>query len=80
MLSLLDRLWRPDLSQEEALELMRKGVEEVGAGWVSACMRAWGWGVGEEERGRSAGHWARRSASGTDRSQGVAGRIGEGSG
>lgn len=29
VLSLFDRLWRPDLTQEEALELMRQGVEEV---------------------------------------------------
>ncbi|KAL6779731.1 PBD1 [Auxenochlorella protothecoides x Auxenochlorella symbiontica] len=31
VLSLFDRLWRPDLTQEEAFELMRKGVDEVKA-------------------------------------------------
>lgn len=29
VLSMFDRLWRPDLSQEEALDLMKKGVQEV---------------------------------------------------
>ena len=29
MLSLFDRLWRADLSQEEALDLMEQGVAEV---------------------------------------------------
>ena len=29
MLSMLDRLWHPDLTQEEALQLMEKGIEEV---------------------------------------------------
>lgn len=29
MLSMLDRLWHPDLTQEEAVELMEKGIEEV---------------------------------------------------
>jgi hypothetical protein len=26
---MLDRLWHPDLSQEEAVQLMEKGIEEV---------------------------------------------------
>lgn len=29
VLSMLDRLWHPDLTQEEALKLMEKGIEEV---------------------------------------------------
>ena len=29
MLSMLDRLWHPDLTQDEAVELMEKGIEEV---------------------------------------------------
>ena len=29
MLSMLDRLWHPDLTQEEAVQLMEKGIEEV---------------------------------------------------
>ncbi|CAK0737495.1 hypothetical protein CVIRNUC_000922 [Coccomyxa viridis] len=29
VLSMLDRLWHPDLTQEEAVELMEKGIEEV---------------------------------------------------
>ena len=29
MLSMLDRLWRPDLTLEEAQDLMEKGIEEV---------------------------------------------------
>ncbi len=29
VLSMFDRLWRADLSQDEALGLMEKGVEEV---------------------------------------------------
>ena len=29
MLSMLDRLWHPDLTQEEAVKLMEKGIEEV---------------------------------------------------
>lgn len=29
VLSMFDRLWRKDLSEEEALELMEKGVAEV---------------------------------------------------
>ena len=29
VLSMLDRLWHPDLTQDEALELMEKGIEEV---------------------------------------------------
>ena len=29
MLSILDRLWHPDLTQDEAVELMEKGIEEV---------------------------------------------------
>ncbi len=28
-LSLFDKLWHPDLSQEEALVMMEKGIEEV---------------------------------------------------
>lgn len=30
VLSMLDRLWHPDLTQDEAVELMEKGIEEVG--------------------------------------------------
>jgi hypothetical protein len=26
---MLDRLWHPDLTQEEAVQLMEKGIEEV---------------------------------------------------
>lgn len=29
VLSMLDRLWRPDLTEEEAVQLMEKGIEEV---------------------------------------------------
>ena len=29
VLSMMDRLWRPDLGEQEALELMKKGVDEV---------------------------------------------------
>ena len=29
VLSMLDRLWHPDLTQDEAVELMEKGIEEV---------------------------------------------------
>ncbi len=29
VLSMMDRLWRPDLTQEEAVELMEKGIQEV---------------------------------------------------
>ena len=29
MLSMFDRLWRKDLTEQEALELMEKGVAEV---------------------------------------------------
>ena len=29
MLSMMDRLWHPDLGEQEALELMKKGVDEV---------------------------------------------------
>ncbi|CAL8470453.1 g9995 [Coccomyxa elongata] len=29
VLSMMDRLWRPDLTQEEAVQLMEKGIEEV---------------------------------------------------
>ena len=29
VLSMMDRLWRPDLSEEEAVRLMEKGIEEV---------------------------------------------------
>ena len=29
VLSMFDRLWRKDMTEEEALELMEKGVEEV---------------------------------------------------
>lgn len=29
VLSMMDRLWRPDLSVEEAVQLMEKGIEEV---------------------------------------------------
>ena len=31
MLSMLDRLWHPDLTLEEAQDLMEKGIEEVPA-------------------------------------------------
>ena len=30
VLSMLDRLWHQDLTQDEAVELMEKGIEEVG--------------------------------------------------
>jgi 20S proteasome subunit beta 4 len=36
VLSLFDRLWRPELSEAEALELMKKGIEEVKARLVVA--------------------------------------------
>lgn len=36
VLSLFDRLWRPDLSEAEALELMEKGIAEVKARLVVA--------------------------------------------
>ena len=36
MLSMLDRLWRPDLTEAEALELHEKGIAEVG----SCCYRS----------------------------------------
>ncbi len=29
VLSMMDRLWRPDLTEEEAVQLMEKGIEEV---------------------------------------------------
>lgn len=29
VLSLFDRLWHPDLTREEGLEMMKKGIEEV---------------------------------------------------
>lgn len=29
VLSLFDRLWRPDLTEQEAVDLMKKGIEEV---------------------------------------------------
>ena len=29
MLSMMDKLWHPDLGEQEALELMKKGVDEV---------------------------------------------------
>ena len=29
MLSLFDRLWHKDLTEEEAVQLMEKGIEEV---------------------------------------------------
>ncbi|KAG7669992.1 hypothetical protein Ndes2526B_g06367 [Nannochloris sp. 'desiccata'] len=29
VLSLFDKLWRPDITEEEALEMMKKGIEEV---------------------------------------------------
>ena len=29
MLSMMDRLWRPDLTEAEALDLMHRGIEEV---------------------------------------------------
>ena len=29
VLSLFDKLWRPDLSKDDALEMMKKGVAEV---------------------------------------------------
>ena len=38
MLSMLDRLWHPDLTQDEAVELMEKGIEEVGWCLGTACM------------------------------------------
>lgn len=31
MLSLFDRLWHKDISEEEAVRLMEKGIEEVKA-------------------------------------------------
>ena len=31
VLSMLDRLWHRDLTQDEAVELMEKGIEEVGS-------------------------------------------------
>ena len=31
MLSMMDRLWRPDLTEAQALELMHRGIEEVRA-------------------------------------------------
>lgn len=36
MLSMWDKLWRPDLTEDEALELMRKAVAEVRARLVVA--------------------------------------------
>lgn len=36
MLSMFDKLWRPDISEAEALEMVRKGVEEVKARLVVA--------------------------------------------
>ena len=29
MLSMMDRLWRPDLTEADALDLMHRGIEEV---------------------------------------------------
>jgi hypothetical protein len=29
VLSMFDRLWRPDITREEGLEMMKKGIEEV---------------------------------------------------
>ena len=37
MLSMLDRLWHPDLTQEEAVELMEKGIEEVSFAYAASA-------------------------------------------
>jgi 20S proteasome subunit beta 4 len=36
VLSLFDKMWKKDLSQEDALEMMKKGVKEVKARLVTA--------------------------------------------
>ncbi len=40
MLSMMDRLWKPDLSEAEALELMHRGIDEVRSlhTWVKRSM------------------------------------------
>ena len=50
MLSMMDRLWRPDLGEQEALELMKKGVDEVKKRLVVAppdYQIKVGWGLGK---------------------------------
>lgn len=37
MLSMMDRLWRPDLTEADALDLMHRGIEEVRTGHAGPC-------------------------------------------
>lgn len=39
VLSLFDKMWKKDLSQDEALEMMKKGIQEVKARLVTAPPR-----------------------------------------
>ena len=37
MLSMLDRLWHPDLTHDEAVKLMEKGIEEVSSAYAASA-------------------------------------------
>ena len=37
VLSMVDRLWHPDLTQEEAVKLMEKGIEEVSFAYAASA-------------------------------------------
>lgn len=39
MLSMMDRLWRPDLTEADALDLMHRGIEEVRTKRAALCAR-----------------------------------------
>ena len=39
MLSMLDRLWHPDLTEAEALQLHEKGIAEATPGYCLLCPR-----------------------------------------
>ena len=45
VLSMMDRLWHPNMTQEEGVEMMKKGIDEVGASGSVALLRV-GWGCG----------------------------------
>ena len=37
MLSMFDKLWRPDITEADALDMMEKGVEEVRKRLIVSC-------------------------------------------
>jgi hypothetical protein len=41
VLSMMDRLWRPDLTEEEAVQLMEKGIDEVIMTYLRLSHWAW---------------------------------------